>query len=154
MANLKCFIVERDEQDNLLSEKVAGKFSVIVDPATETTEIIRINAVDIRALYWNEIEGVFQMQIALGGYDSSGKFYPAPQIEGKKWHKPALVSWGSNDTRWQTYGLDSIEGKTKNDYRDWLHRENCVTRAAKTVWGIKGMTSQYQGAYARQPKEG
>ena len=149
MAQLKAFVVQRDKDLNIQSENIIGKFAVVTDEQTDSTEVIRINVVDIEGILWSREKGILHLELSLGGLDKAGKYHRHLK------HQSALVSWGRdrNPDLWAKYGLEDIDTVKLDDIKQWMHDEDCVIRAGRDIWGLPGLESKVgNGEYKTQAK--
>jgi hypothetical protein len=138
MNKLTATVVTRDKNKNIVSESVYDSFAVFTDKASKTMESVDVDCAEIEALTWIRSKGIFQVQIDLGGRDSSGNFHRLPN------HPPALVSWSRDQfpAIWEKYGLNDISGLDIETIKQWLHDEDAVARASRDVWQIPVLESQ------------
>lgn len=120
------------------TQNVIGKTAVITDLETDAVELIQIDSVEIEQCAWARDLGVFQVQLALGGYDSNGTFHRDAR------YGLALVSWSRAQCKelWDKYGLESLSGLDFDTVKQWLHDENAVTVAGVNIWNLPQLESQ------------
>lgn len=132
---LKVAVVGRDVMTGeIVSEDPVGDQVTTIDVQSKTASFAPTDSVDIEAIFWNRVDGIFQVHFSLGAYDPAGVFYRNPNY--------GLVSeaWGRklNPALWQKYNLDSLPVDIES-IKNWLYQENVVYFAGRDKWRIPSM---------------
>lgn len=108
-------------------ESSVGKCAAMVG---DTAETITVDAVEIVGLLWLRQKGIFQAELAIGGYDSKGVFRADPT------RKPALVAWNRDQypALWEKYGLNDYKAIDFDAVSQWLHAEGFLDAAGRDIW--------------------
>ena len=108
-------------------ESSVGKCAAMV---ADVAEAITVDAVEIVGLLWLRQKGIFQAELAIGGYDSTGAFRADPA------RKPALVAWNRDQypQLWEKYGLNDYKAIDFDAVSQWLHAEGFLDAAGRDIW--------------------
>lgn len=108
-------------------ESSVGKCAAMVG---EVAEAVTVDAVEIVGLLWLRQKGIFQAELAIGGYDSKGVFRADPA------RKPALVAWNRDQypELWEKYGLNDYKAIDFDAVAQWLHAEGFLDAAGRDIW--------------------
>jgi hypothetical protein len=129
---MKLTISKKDKDGNVSN---LGKFAVIVNDATDAMEVIQADTVQIDEIAYTRARGIFQMQVVLGGHDSTDKFHAHPKFN------KALISihrdGGDQNGRaiWMQYDLDNVERFDWKELKQMLIATNAIPVVAMNQWG-------------------
>jgi hypothetical protein len=110
-----------------ISEAPVGKCAAIVD---DKAEAIAVDSVEIVGLLWLRQKGIFQVELAIGGYDSAEAFHTDPD------KRPALVAWNRDQypDLWARYRLEDYRTFDFDAVAEWLHVEGFLDAACSDIW--------------------
>ena len=133
-------LVDRDSSGGIVSESPVAKHAIVTDEKSGLAEVLTSDAVDIEGLTYLKSDGIFQIQLALGGYDSAGVFhrnlkYPNALI--------SIVKGRENDDKfWAEHRIDELLAPLLDDLKPRLHKGNAIDTIAQAVWNLPKLESQ------------
>jgi hypothetical protein len=136
---LKASIRKNDKGNPDKKTKIA-KQAVIIDLDNDKVEVLSVDSVEIVQCAWASDLGVFQIQMALGSYDSNGTFHRALS------YGLALVSWSRDQHPecWERYGLQTLQAIDFDVVKRWLHAEGAIAKAGNGVWKLPELESSIE----------
>jgi len=137
---IKTALVQRDQSGAIVSESSLPKHAVVVDESTDKSEIVPTDTVEIEGILFKRTEGIFQVELALGGYDSSGNFHRNLK------YQPALISLmrdRQQDAKiWNERDLDNFLKPLEDDLKSWLQQAQGIDTVAQAVWHVAQLESK------------
>jgi hypothetical protein len=132
--------IRKDDQEKPDKKAKIAKQAIITDPDNDKVEVLSVDSVEIMQCAWASDLGVFQIQMALGSYDSKGTFHKALN------YGLALVSWSreQHPECWERYGLQTLRAIDFDTVKQWLHDEGAVAKAGRGVWKLPELESSLE----------
>lgn len=138
MKLLEAAIVQRNEKNEVVSKQPISKQGVItLKDGEEISELVQTNAVEVDGFFFIRSEGVLDVHLLLGAYDSNGKFHPNFN------YPKAYTNWrrATHKKLWQQYALDECESLSFDQLKTWLHEQETLTIASQQKWHVQNVES-------------
>jgi hypothetical protein len=138
---IKTSLVKRDPTGAILSESLIAKHAIVTDEEAGTSEVLTSDTVEIEGFTFLRTDGVFQVQLGLGGHDAKGVFHRDLR------YQPALVSIVKsrpNDAKfWALHDLDNLKVLDLEQVKAWIFDvANTVDVVAQAVWNLPELESR------------